>query len=420
MAKWTNSKFSGVRYREHPSRKFGVRKDRYYSIRYLVDGKRIEEGLGWESEWKQSHPDGAISLEQHAVTSRAQLMKNKKTGTGPATLKEAREEAGDRREAVKAERDAKTRALKTLSEYWQESFFPVAQRSKKPMSWAKEESHFRLWIGPIMGDMPLKSIGLKQWDELVKTVSSAGLSPRTQQYITGTLRRILKHACDRRLIDEAPPSGNRIGVAGPGNNRRLRVISHEEEAAIMDELEICDPNAWRITRFAFLTGCRASEAFNLVWANVDSSQGTLIFTETKNRDPRTIPLTPPLAELFSSMDHGSLDERVFPKANGTPYTEAPSAFRTAVDKLRLNENRSKRDRVVFHSIRHSVATRLSVRLGPRDLMDVMGWRTVQMAMRYVHSNEDLKVKALSMLGTAPQTGKVLEFQARAQSAVNIH
>jgi integrase len=315
MAKWTNSKFSGVRYREHPSRKFGVRKDRYYSIRYLVDGKRIEEGLGWESEWKQGHPDGAISLEQHAVTSRAQLMKNKKTGTGPATLKEAREEAGDRREAVKAERDAKTRALKTLSEYWQQSFFPVAQRSKQPMSWAKEESHFRLWLGPIMGDMPLKSIGLKQWDELVKTVSSAGLSPRTQQYITGTLRRILKHACDHRLIDEAPPSGNRIGVAGPGNNRRLRVISHEEEAAIMDELEICDPNAWRITRFAFLTGCRASEAFNLVWANVDSSQGTLIFTETKNRDPRTIPLTPPLAELFSSMDHGPLDERVFPKAN---------------------------------------------------------------------------------------------------------
>jgi hypothetical protein len=49
-------------------------------------------------------------------------------------------------------------------------------------------------------------------------------------------------------------------------------------------------------------------------------------------------------------------------------------------------------------------------------MEVVGWRTVQMAMRYVHSNEDLKVKALSMPGSAPQTGKVLEFQARAQSS----
>jgi len=34
-------------------------------------------------------------------------------------------------------------------------------------------------------------------------------------------------------------------------------------------------------------------------------------------------------------------------------------------------------------------------------------------MRYVHSNEDLKAKALSMLGSAPKTGKILEFQAKA-------
>src|SRR5271169_3210525 len=35
------------------------------------------------------------------------------------------------------------------------------------------------------------------------------------------------------------------------------------------------------------------------------------------------------------------------------------------------------------------------------------------AMRYVHSNEDAKAKALSSLGSAPQAGKVLPFQARA-------
>jgi integrase len=222
----------------------------------------------------------------------------------------------------------------------------------------------------------------------------------------------LKHAYERRMVDEPPPSGKRIGVTEPGNNRRLRVITHEEEAVIMAELEVLDPNAWRITRFAFLTGCRASEAFHLAWANVDFSRGLITFPETKNHDPRTIPLTPPLVELLASMQSGAPDERVFPKLNGTPYIEAPSAFRTAVDKLRLNEGRGKRDRLVFHSIRHSVGSRLALRLGPRDLMDVMGWRTLQMAMRYVHSNEDLKAKALSMLGSAPETGKVLEFQAR--------
>ncbi len=54
MAKWTNTKHEGVRYREHPTRKHGVRKDRYYAIRYYVDGKRKEESLGWETDWQKA------------------------------------------------------------------------------------------------------------------------------------------------------------------------------------------------------------------------------------------------------------------------------------------------------------------------------------------------------------------------------
>jgi integrase len=413
MGKYTQTKHEGVRYREHPSRRYGVRKDRYYFIRYYVDGERKEESLGWESSWKASHPDGTISLEQEAVARRAQLLKNHKEGAGPRTLQEAKTEKDSERKAKARRLKEEAAAMKTLAEYWQESYFPVAQRSKKPSSWKKEESHFRLWIAPIMGNLLLKSIGLKQWDELVKVLTTKGQSARSKEYITGTLRRILKHAYDRRLVDDAPPSGKRIGVTGPGNNRRLRVISHEEEAAIMGHLELYDPHAWRITRFAFLTGCRASEAFNLVWANVDFSRGCIVFPETKNRDPRTIPLTPALQDLFAAMDQGTPGERIFTKSNGTPYTEAPSAFFTVVDKLGLNEGRSKRDHLVFHSIRHSAATRLARTLGPRDLMDVMGWRTVHMAMRYVHTNEDLKAKALAGLGVTPKPGKVLEVQARA-------
>ena len=97
------------------------------------------------------------------------------------------------------------------------------------------------------------------------------------------------------------------------------------------------------------------------------------------------------------------------KEDGTKYTQAPWSFQTVVDRLGLNEGRGKRDRIVFRSIRHTVATRLAQRLGSRDLMDVMGWRTVQMAMRYVHGNDEAKTKALEMLGTAPQQGKILPF-----------
>ena len=37
---WSNTKFPGVRFREHPTRKHGIVRDRYFAIRYQKDGKR--------------------------------------------------------------------------------------------------------------------------------------------------------------------------------------------------------------------------------------------------------------------------------------------------------------------------------------------------------------------------------------------
>jgi len=399
--KWIKTQFPGVRYREHPTRKHGVKFDRYFALQYKMNGRVMNEALGWASE--------GVTAEK-AFIKLQQLKANRKEGTGPSTLREERAENEASRKAKAAKLKREAEAQKTLCDYWKESYFPAAKRSKKESSWIKEEQHFKLWIEPLLGQATLRSISLKQWDELVKTLSSANLSQRSKEYITGTLRRILKHAYDRRMLDEAPPTGKRTGVTGPGNNRRLRVISHEEEAAILDGILKMDPHAWRITRFAFLTGCRVSEAFTLKWANVDLSRGVITLAETKNRDHRTIPITPPLIDLFAGMEVGAPDALVFRKADGNGYSQAPFCFSTTIANLGLNDGRSRRDKITFHSIRHTVATRLAQRLGPRDLMDVMGWRTVQMAMRYVHANEDAKMKALSMLGTPPATDNVIPFQ----------
>ena len=254
--------------------------------------------LGWETEWKAAHPEGTTSLEQEAISRRAQLLKNKREGAGPRTIQEERAQNTATRKAKAAQLKAEAAAQKTLSEYWKESYFSAAKRSKKENSWVKEEQHFRLWIEPLLGALPLRSIGLKQWDEVVKSLSKNNMSARSKEYITGTLRRILKHAYDRRMIDDAPPSGKRVGVCGPGNNRRLRVISHGEEEATMEHLSISDPHALKITRFAFLTGCRASEAFGLTWRDVDFSRGCITFAETKNHDSRIIPITEPFLTYF--------------------------------------------------------------------------------------------------------------------------
>ena len=45
----SSAKTDGVRYRTHETRKHGIMADRYYAIRFQVNGKRVEEGYGWAS-----------------------------------------------------------------------------------------------------------------------------------------------------------------------------------------------------------------------------------------------------------------------------------------------------------------------------------------------------------------------------------
>ena len=53
-AKWKSLKDaegkSGVRYREHKTRKHGAVPDRYYSLAYWWQGKTVTEKIGWASE----------------------------------------------------------------------------------------------------------------------------------------------------------------------------------------------------------------------------------------------------------------------------------------------------------------------------------------------------------------------------------
>jgi hypothetical protein len=97
--KWIKTKTIGVRYREHPTRKHGIRKDRYYTIRYKLDGKDKEEALGWESEgW----------TEMRAAVQLYQLRENRRTGNGEITLADKRntvQEKIKREKAIQAKKE---------------------------------------------------------------------------------------------------------------------------------------------------------------------------------------------------------------------------------------------------------------------------------------------------------------------------
>ena len=123
--KWEPSKrYPGVRFRKHESRKGknGIDFDCYYSIRYKINGKDKAETLGWNSQdW----------TELKAFKLLTEIKENIKMGKGPQSLAEMRE-ANQEKERLEKE-TAQRRKLQamTFSEFWNETYWPESELSKK-------------------------------------------------------------------------------------------------------------------------------------------------------------------------------------------------------------------------------------------------------------------------------------------------
>lgn len=384
LSKWIQAA-KGIRYRiDYTRPKVGKQHDRYYVIRYSVGGKRVEEAIGWLSE------NWTLDKVQE------QLLKHKsgiRTGEGLPTLRDKRRVAKEKAEAEERQRQEEARKGVTLREYYTNRYQPWKSLAK-PVAFEKEASHWQHWLEPHLGDKPLRSIDLEQWYDFVNTLRQAKLSQRTVEYVCGTLRRILKHALQHRIITETPPSAAQIGATAPKDNRRTRVLTRDELTKLLDEIKRRDEPAWRIALFALHVGCRFSDAAHLFWGQVDFERETVSFVKTKTV-ARVVPVTSELLSFLKEFGPGLPQEHVFISSRGKPYKEAPSALRTSVDALGLNEGRATNDRFSFHNLRHMAATDLGGILNLRDLMDYMGWKTAAMALRYMHGNEEAQRAAIA-------------------------
>ena len=386
-----------------------MQRDKYFSIRYKLQGRDREEGLGWASEGMTA---------QGAFLKLSEIRQNQKTGQGPCTLAEMRREADLAREREEAERQAEARRQISLERFWDEDYFLALKNRIKPNSWEKEEAHFRLWLKPRLGGLPLREISDADLERLQLQMRDAGLSPRSEEYILGTFRRIWKHAAKRRIVNPLENPVSKLNLPHVSNSR-LRALLPDELRSILTELETTDLDAHDVTVFAAFTGCRASEAFELKWEHVDLVREAALFPETKNREAREVYLVPEIVQVLLRRGPGATGEYVFTKSDGTRYTAAPSAFRSAVIHLGLNEGRPPRERISFHSLRHTSATFAARRGVPvKDLQEIFGWKTPSMVFRYAKGSEDVQRRAMHGLAQAltEERGKVVPFRKTADNS----
>jgi len=374
MTPWIKSKFPGVRWREHLTRKHGLVKDRYYVLSYKLDGKTISEAVGWSSE---------KMTETKAVTILAELKENQRLGKGPRTLREKR--ALEEAERQERERQAKqTEKGRVAFKQVFEQYLPAQKAERKnPKSWKMEESLFRLWISPVIGDKPLPEVAPIHLEKIKSTMAKAGKAPRTIHYALTTIRQVFNFARRQRIFSGGNPVSE---IKLPQlDNRRLRFLSKDEADKLLAKLLEKSQDVHDIALLSLHCGARADEIFSLTWQDVDLMRGILTLRDAKG-GTRPAFLTTEARKVIETRPKGEPTAFVFPARGGKKTTKISHSFWRVVDDLKFNEGiEDRRLKVTFHTLRHSYASWL-VENGTDlyKVKELLGHKDFAMTSRYSH------------------------------------
>lgn len=399
----SSQKYPGVRWRVHPTRKHGVLPDRYFAVRYQYKGQRKEEGLGWASEgWS----------EQKAALELANLKQAAKLGEGPTRLTEKRALTVSKRQLEAEIKKQQVIDSLTFNNFWQDTYFPQAQKDKTPGSWRREEQFYRLWLAPVIGNYSLRDVSPIHLERIKKNMTEAGRAPRSIQYCLAVVRQVFNHA--RRLDlyqGDSPTSKVKIPKT---DNRRLRFLSLEEASALLKALAKENLQLHDLALLSLHTGMRVGEVLSLTWADVDLEQGLLTLRDTKNGRSRYAYMTAEVKAILAKLVKGSPSDLVFIRLDGIKYNynTLSAIFRGVAAKLGLNVGiTDPRQLVCFHSLRHTYASWLVMGGTPLyTVQRLLGHQSSAMTERYSHLAPDHlrdAVKGLENFLKNPKEKKII-------------
>ena len=138
-------------------------------------------------------------------------------------------------------------------------------------------------------------------------------------------------------------------------------------------------------------GHSGGEIHALRWPDIDFASGTIYVRDPKNKHSRHAYITPEISDV--------LEERkkpepplplIFPSTVGTTRSAVSDSFERAVKAVGLNDGiTDARQKVVFHTLRHTFASWLVQRGTPLyTVAELMGHSSIEMTKRYAHLAPD--------------------------------
>ena len=421
IVKWEKGG-KGLQYYSHETRKFGIKFDRCFRGRYKLNGKETVIPFGWESEWvagekarrkATGEKTSRISFVDFCKGELLRFKENAKRGAGPATPTEENEITKSKIQAEKQAKQEEARKALTFGEYFENTYYPIAKTSKKQRSHEQELSHFKYWLNPVIGDMKLKDVRPIHLERVKKNMleQEKPRSPRMIQYVFATGRQCWNYARRDGLVSGEWP-GKEVKTPKV-ENQRMRFLTDAEGDQLLAGLKERSHQLHDICLLSLDSGMRAYEVFSLTWNRVDLDQKSVKVFDSKGKD-RVVYLTDRAVDMLCRLPKNN--GLVFKSRHGGQIKEISNSFNREVDSLGWNDGaNSRKDRLVFHSLRHSYASRLVARgVDLYVVGQLMGHSDLTMTKRYSHLRPDTLKAAVETL-EQPHGGQVIPLAVNGKS-----
>lgn len=359
-SKRIKTRYPGVYQRASEKRRHEGRPDVCYDITYKVGIRKVWEKVGWKSEGVTAG---------FASTVRNERVSEVRKGKAPSKTKHIT--LNDAFELY-----CKTHLAATKSE-------------------RRIRSMYSSGVQPVLGHKMIAEISVRDMQQLA-TALVGKRAPATIRHYVSIVRSVYN-----KLIEWGDYAGSNPAqsVKIPRvDNDRTRFLTRSEAAMLLDELCCRSLDTFRLALISLHTGMRASEIFGLLGENVSLAEGYIYIKDTKNALSRVAYMTDDVRRIFEDINPQA-GEIVFPARHGGLRDEVPDTFERAVKELGLNDGLADpRDRVVFHTLRHTFASWLVSEGVPlKTVQELLGHSTIRMTERYAKLAPDKKEEAARLL-----------------------
>lgn len=361
-SKRKKTKFIGVYQRQHSTRRHQGRPDICFDITYKdVCGKKRWEKVGWISEGYTATLASEVRAERLRIIRHSEII--------PSI------------------------AQTNLS--FAKAFHEFDQRHLYQLKTAQEDRRrFRSYLKSLH-DKQLASITHLDLEDIKRKMANKNYSPQTIKHALSLVRRVFRKMDEWELFHGKTPRIEMPKV----DASRTRFLKPKEADDLLNALKERSETWHAIALLSLKTGMRLGEILSLRFEDLDLDSKVLHLRDAK-AGSRAVILSDDACEIFKTRLRPL--GLVFP-ARGTGgkgiSSGASKSFGLAVKDVGLNKGiTDPRQKVVFHTLRHTFASWLAIKGVPLyTIGELLGHKSIEMTQRYSHLCPDSKRDAVNSI-----------------------